>query len=151
MLIILSMLLVCLFIGWCTWGVDDYFLEGFIPSIVIASLLIAVTWGFSYSSYLDLRKYQYTVEQYKSSIILYKNTVVLDSDDALTDMKYNKNTDALREMINSLKYKIVNYNNILIGKRIMKENIFFNWLIVAPDKDMKPVKLLDEFNLERGQ
>jgi len=149
MLIILSMLLVCLFIGWCTWGVDDNFLEGFIPSAILAGLLLTAIWGVSYSSYLNLRKYQHTIEQYKSSIILYKNTVVLDSDGALTDMKYNKNTDALREMIDSLKYKIVNYNNTLIGKRIMKENIFFNWLIVAPDKDMKLVKLLDEFNLER--
>ena len=108
-----------------------------------------MTLGFSYSSYLDLKKYQYTMEQYKSSIIYYSQLILVPSvmDRAVTDLKYNENTRVLSEIIDRYRCNVTRYNNILIGKRVMKGNIFYNWLIISPDDDMKPIKFMDDINL----
>ena len=149
MLIIMILLLIALFIGWATSKGINSFLEGFIPSAVITGLIVMATWAFSYSTYLDLKQYQYTIEQYRSSITYYSQTIQAPSiaDRAVTDLKYNENTRVLAELIDKYRYHITNYNNILIGKRIMKGNIFYNWLIVSPDDNMKPIKFMDDINL----
>jgi len=106
---------------------------------------LGIVWGASYSSYLTMRSsYDTVVTQYKDSVTMYEDMAVLDvKDAALTDFKYKGYQDNIASFVRDLRRQVVEYNEFLIEKRTMKKNLFLNWLIVAPDDDMKLINLKD--------
>jgi len=110
--------------------------------IAVLALYICVC-GTSYGSYIDTRTfYDATIEQYASAVEMYEDKAVIDIESAaFTDLKYQGYQDNVSGLILSLRRSIIKYNKKLISKRIMKKNLFFNWLIVAPDDDMKILKM----------
>ena len=97
----------------------------------------------SYQSYVDTRTfYDATMEQYTSAIEIYENKAVIDIESvALTDLKYNGYQESVSILIIDLREGIVNYNKEIISKRILKKNIIFSWLIIAPDADMTVITM----------
>lgn len=125
-------------------------ISAFIIWFLVASFFMCVSWGFSYTSYLGLKKRSVTVEQYRSAIQMYGDRGVLDfkegghlfsAQSELTDLKYYKYQEILARMIKDLRDVVVTYNSRLVGKRTMKANWFWNWCIIGPDPDMKIMRL----------
>jgi len=110
-------------------------------SITVSIMLILIT--VSYFSYVDARTfYDATLEQYSTAIEMYGDKALLDVESAAwTDLKYQGYQENISELIIHLRRKIVNYNETIISKRIMDANPFFSWLIVAPNDNMKIIKM----------
>lgn len=121
-------------------------IAGFLVSSFCSLILCFLIWGASYYSYLDSRTfYDATREQYFESVEMYHDYAVLDLKGAaaiaFTDYKYQDYQKNISTFIRDLRYKIVKYNEEIISKRLMKKNWFFSWLIIAPDSDMKVVRM----------
>lgn len=130
-------------------------LPGVITSTIICSLVLGVImafiWSPSYYNYIGLKQRLVTIEQYRTSIQMYSDRGILDfkkhekdsytriSD--LTDFKYQNYQIQMAKMVENLKTVTVNYNNDLIGKKVLKANWFWSWCIISPDPDMKPLKM----------
>ena len=112
---------------------------------VISCIIIAIIVTGSYISYLDTRaQYDATIKQYKGAVTMYADYASLDMEKAtFTDFKYQGYQENVAGVIIDLRREIVKYNEILIKKRILNKNIFFNWLIIAPDKDMKIINIVE--------
>lgn len=118
----------------------------------------------SYSSYINARIFHdTTIEQYTQVINIYEEkalkvfknskikkedkvqSTIFDSDelnlDLHTDIKYTDYQKNMMKLIQNLQDKVTEYNECIISKRIWSKNIFFNWYIVEPDDDLKPLKL----------
>jgi len=152
--IILLFLGLSLFIGWWSYAWTDStskavkrdnFLGGAVLSWVILSIFSLVIIAISYGGYVQIRTmYEATINQYKEAVTMYVNSAVINVEDAaMTDFKYQGYQGNVAEFIKDLRVKVVEYNETLIGKRIMKSNFMFSWLIVAPDDDMKILRLSD--------
>ena len=118
---------------------------GTIISGVIVGLILVVSIGGSYSSYVDIRtKYDATITQYKQAVTMYKGHATIDvKKAALTDLKYQGYQENMASFIKNLRREVTNYNKELISKRVMKKSWFFSWIIVAPDEDMKVINMSD--------
>jgi hypothetical protein len=46
--------------------------------------------------------------------------------------------------VKTLRSKVTDYNETIVKKRVMKDNILFKWMIIAPDSDMVPINLLED-------
>lgn len=116
----------------------------FISLVGLVCCLITV-WV-SYEGYLDHRAFfDSTKEQYFSSIKMYTDRAVLKvtpSTYTFNELRYEDYQANLASYINTLRDQVVKYNKGLIIKRKRNENPFFNWLIIIPDPDMKPIELL---------
>ena len=62
---------------------------------------------------------------------------------SFTDFVYQGYQKNAADFIKALRREIIRYNRELISKRIMDKSFMFNWLIFAPDKDMKVINMLD--------
>ena len=119
-----------------------FFVFGFFSIVII---------GFSYANYVGLKQRIATIEQYKSAIGIYSDRGILDFKKNemgnferigdLTDLKYQNYQENVYHMIKDFRNEVVKYNRKLVGKRTMKANWFWNWLIIAPDSDMKIMRL----------
>ncbi len=109
---------------------------------ITSACLVFMCWS-SYNTYLRARTfYSATVEQYASAVEIYGDKAVIDIKAAAwTDLKYQGYQTNIATFIKNLRGEIINYNTLIIGKRIMKASSIFNWLIVAPDDDMKIIKM----------
>ncbi len=112
-------------------------------------VILAFVLGNSYTSYLNTRTfYDATVEQYRGAITMYEDAAALDiKKAAFTDFVYQGYQDNVAGMIMDLRNKVIKYNKRLISKRIMNESFMFNWLIIAPDKDMKIIRLVERVKI----
>ncbi len=112
----------------------------------VGVIVLSLIFGISYSSYVDTRTfYDATVEQYRGAITMYEDAAALDIKKAsFTDFVYKDYQKNVARMIRNLRYEVVKYNEEIVSKRIMKKNFMFNWLIIAPDKDMKIIRLVDK-------
>lgn len=159
MLIIIGCFLISLFIGLltCEWDIKSDFFPFLVTSFLcnlVMLIIYTIIWTSSYDSYLDMKKfYNSTKEQYTSSINIYEDKAVLtiSEDTFITDMKYQGYQANILELIKDLRKKIVIYNETLVGKNTMKQNLFFNWFIVSPDPDMKIMILKEEFSKNRKE
>jgi len=121
-------------------------LDGKISTVVcsiIMCIILAIMWGVSYGSYLDMRaSYDTVVTQYRDAVTMYEDKALLNVKQAsFTDFKYEGYQGNIASFIISLRKEVVDYNKTFIKKRAMKKNIVLNWCIVGPDKDMKLIGL----------
>lgn len=139
-LIILGVITLC-----AIYGNRTDLLTGSIVSIAIATILICIMLGFSYASYVVIRtQYDATLMQYKGAITMYGNRAHIDVEKAaLVDFRYKGYQNNMAGFIKSLRREIVKYNKELISKRVMAKNFMFSWLIIAPDKDMKIINMVE--------
>jgi hypothetical protein len=116
-----------------------------VASVIVSSILITVIIGGSYKSYLDIRaQYDAVINQYKGAIVMYADYANLDvKKAAFTDFKYQGYQENISKVITDLRKEIVRYNEKLIKKRIMDKNPMFSYLIIAPDKDMKIINIVE--------
>lgn len=116
---------------------------GFGIASVIGLALLCPIWGVSYDTYLDCKTFfDGTKEQYASAVTMYSNYAEIDLKSAAwTDFKYKGYQENVAGFISSLRQKIVNYNEMIISKRVMGKNLFFSWLIVEPDDDMLVIRM----------
>jgi len=119
---------------------------GFFVPCLITLVVCIIVWCQSYSSYLDARTfYDSTREQYANSVEMYHDYALLDLKGAaaiaFTDYKYQDYQKNMADFIRVLRGSVIRYNKRIISKRIMKKTFFFSWLIVAPDPNMKIVKM----------
>ena len=115
----------------------------FVIWVIVWSLVHLITWGVSYSTYVNARTfYDITKEQYSESIVMYEDKAVLNiNENSFTDMKYKGYQENMAEMIKTLRENIVKYNKVVNKKRIYGKNLFFSWYIVKPDDDMSSLTL----------
>ena len=143
MILVLLILALCVFVMMVFWegGVNDR-IATFTICLFIWGFLFVVPIVKSYTTYLPLRAfYDVTVNQYRDSITLYKTLAVIDVEDSMTDFRYEGYQESISRMIIDLREKITWYNNAVVIKRKLKANPFFDWFIIAPDKDMKLLAL----------
>jgi hypothetical protein len=97
----------------------------------------------SYSSYLEMRStYETVVNQYRDSIDMYEDKVVINVDEeSFTDFKYQGYQESISSMIKDLRQVVTKYNKLYVEKNILKDNIFVGALIFEPDNDMKLLRL----------
>lgn len=152
MIIILALLIIGIAITYASWKnstesvrKDNSVSTGIICTIVFAFIL-GITWACSYGTYLDTRSfYSATKEQYHSAIDVYKDHAVIDMGKAaFTDLKYQGYQENVGSFVNDLRDKIIEYNTIIVKKRVMGKNLFFSWLIIEPDDDMVIIKMKSE-------
>jgi hypothetical protein len=121
---------------------SDYLL-GFSALSATALIPVAIPAIESYSSYLEMRStYETVVNQYRDSIDMYEDKVVINVDEeSFTDFKYQGYQESISSMIKDLRQVVTKYNKLYVEKNILKDNIFIGALIFEPDKDMKLLKL----------
>ena len=114
-------------------------------SSLVFGLIIIVTIASSYESYVDIRtQYDATVSQYREAVTLYKDNATIDvGQAAFTDLKYQGYQKNMAYFVKDLREQVTSYNRALISKRIMDKNWFFNWVIIAPDNNMKILRLVE--------
>lgn len=117
--------------------------SGLAVTICICIFISAVTLGFSYRHYLDDRAaYDSVISQYKQSITLYDDKVIIDMDHAITDLRYTGNAEQVSTLVQQLREQITKYNASIIIKRKLKANFVFSMLVVGPDKEMLPINMI---------
>jgi hypothetical protein len=114
-----------------------------IVSLIVIVIVVAVTWGHSYDSYVDTRTfYNATREQYAGAVTVFKDHAVIDMGvAAFTDFKYQGYQEHVAKLVIDLRNSIIEYNKMFVSKRVMGQNWFFSWLIIEPDDDMKIIKM----------
>lgn len=114
-----------------------------IVGIISLFTFILFPLSISYNSYLHCRAFYDSIySQYRGNITLYKDHITIIPP-AVTDFTGQTYAKEMSDKINSLQNSIVEYNNLIIKKRIMKKNVIFSWLIVAPDDDMKTMNIIN--------
>jgi len=151
MLIVFGFLVIAACITWANWkyanehcrAASTRFAAWFTSTIGLAVTII-ITSG-SYGSYLDIRaQYDAVINQYRGAVVMYSDYASLDMEKAVfTDFKYQGYQENIAKVIVDLRKEIITYNKILIRKRIMDGNPVFSWLIIAPDKDMKIINIVE--------
>ena len=146
---------ILLIIGCCIVSILSYYGNdrdiiyakiGFIISFIIGITLTCIIYSASYGTYIEMRKKLATIEQYKEAIDLYAEKGIEEfkisqaTSMPITDMKYQNYQSKMGQMIIDLRTVIVEYNTILSGKRTMKNNILWNWIIICPN-DLVPVQI----------
>jgi hypothetical protein len=127
------------------FGCDDGFAcIGWIFGTILF-IFITIIFACSYLNYLDDRSFSNeTYKQFKNQIIVYQqeskiNVKNENNSNTITDLKYQQYQDEISQNIRIYTTKVAAYNKSIIEKRILKNNIIFSWIIVAPDDDMKPL------------
>lgn len=113
-----------------------------LTSLIILSPSLIINFE-SYGSYADMKStYNAVVNQYRESIRMYEDRVVLDiNTESFTDFKYEGYQESISSLIKDLRRKVTRYNQLYIGKEVWSRNIFLSWLIKKPDEDMKLLRL----------
>lgn len=153
--ILIIILGISLFIGWWSYvwtehsGISvkkDNAFCGIMISGVILSIISLFVVAASYGSYVECRTmYESTIGQYKQAVTMYTDSAEINVESAaMTDFKYNGYQENVADFIKGLRSKVVEYNEMLISKRIMNSNFIFSWLVIGPDEDMKVLRLSDE-------
>lgn len=139
MLILLIAFIICAFIALIVGFSGDDAVDGiaaFIVGVVIVMTFSCIFWIFSYVNYLDAQKiYHGTVAQYKGAVEVYEDKAVINTDQ-LTDFGHGKYNESMADLIRDLRNEVVYHNKIVIGKRIMGENIFVSWFVIG-ENDLK--------------
>jgi hypothetical protein len=151
MLIVFGLLAIVISIVWITWKSSDIDTRDVNTQIaawftgIIGTAIVVITIAVSYSSYLDIRaQYDAVINQYKGAVTMYSDYASLDMEKAtFTDFKYQGYQENMAKVVMDLRKEIIVYNRVLIQKRIMDGNPVFNWLIIAPDKDMKIINIVE--------
>lgn len=146
MLIMLLGFLLCAVIGFLATREDDNKAAGIAASIIALAIWVIII-GFlkwwSYGNYVDDRVFfDATREQYTESVRMYKDYALLDVNGAAwTDLKYQGYQENAAAFIKDLRGKVVEYNESILSKRVVKKNIWFNWFITVPDDDMVVIRM----------
>ena len=113
---------------------------------ILSLVTVAILLSASYSTYVSTRtQYDAIITQYKDAVTMYADRASIDVKRvAFVDFKYKGYQDNMAKFIRSLRREIVSYNKKLISKRVMDKSFMFNWLIIAPDKDMKIINMIEE-------
>lgn len=114
-------------------------------SSIVGTIIVVLIISVSYTSYLEARaQYDAVINQYKGAVTMYADYASLDMEKAtFTDFKYQGYQENVAKVITDLREEIIEYNRVIIMKRIMDRNPVFSWLIVAPDKDMKIINIVE--------
>jgi len=129
---------------WCKKEFLVYFGRVMFISIIIPAVIHTIVLCRSYTTYVQTRtQYDAVINQYRGAIELYSERASLNlAKAALTDFKYQGYQDNMSAIIIQLRKSVVEYNKTIISKRIMKKNLLFSWLIIAPDEDMKIINII---------
>ena len=146
--IFLIVFVISLIVAALTYIIDDEApaaILGFVISFAICSVIPFIAICVSYNTYVDARtQYDATVNQYREAVTMYADHAVIDTERAFTDFKYQGYQENIADFIKSLRSEVTTYNKLIISKRVMDKNFFFNWLIIPPDDDMKILSLVNE-------
>ena len=153
MITILGVLFICILMGTLIPFTDSTWKEKKVRLKVGIgwSTILATVWAVaiiiiiysSYESYLGQRAfYDATVEQYTTAVTMYEDKAVIDIESAAwTDFKYKGYQDNISSLVLDLRRNIIKYNDLFIRKNKMHANLFFSWLIVGMDDDMKIITM----------
>lgn len=123
-----------------------------IPNILVAGACIITMWN-SYDNYVDMKQHLTNFNIHADAITSYEKFAELDTTkpgavNPITDLKYQNYQGGIKDLIEDLKYSCIAYNKILVGKKILGNNIIFNWLIIMPDDDMKVIEFSNFLNIK---
>ena len=155
MLAVIGLFVICILISILSFissrSIKDA-ITGLTTSSIISLLIVSIFMIISYDGYIDLKQKRVIICQYAESINLYSKLAIPDknniSSSEITDLKYQNYQESIKELIQDLRRQVVNYNTILIGKRELNNNIVFNWLIIAPDRNMETIKIEDVISIK---
>ena len=150
MLIVLALLFASLgIIPYLAYKYDRDCLIGWVlvPNGVIAIILVIIVW-ISYDNYVDMKQHLTNFNTHADAITSYEKLAKLATTEPgvvgpLTDLKYQNYQRGVKDLIEDLRNSCIIYNQTLVGKRTLGNNVVFSWLIVMPDNDMKIVKFSD--------
>ncbi|KKL26090.1 hypothetical protein LCGC14_2398770 [marine sediment metagenome] len=113
---------------------------------IISLVIVIIILSCSYADYVIIRThYDATIAQYKGAVTMYADRASIDVKKiAFVDFKYKGYQNNMAGFIRDLRRAVVKYNKELISKRVMDKSFMFNWLIIAPDKDMKIINMIEE-------
>lgn len=143
MIIMLIVLVLGGFIAWAAFDDDELGCGLLVVFLMVISITLPC--GASYSNYVDAKTfYTVTKNQYPQAIEMYEDKAVIKvADISLTDLKYQGYQESMASFIEDFRERVVSYNTTITKKRIYNNNLFFNWFIVMPDDDMKPISLIE--------
>jgi hypothetical protein len=150
MLAFIILLSICICISIISYygnnGDTDCAVAGFIIPFIISTIICGLILIKSYNGYIKLKTTIATIEQYQEAIDLYSEKGIEEfymknhKPVSITDLKYQNYQSKMGQMITDLRDVIITYNKILTTKKILKNNIFINWLIILPD-DLNFIKM----------
>lgn len=116
-----------------------------IPTVVF-TIATCITIGVSFDSYSTLKaRYDATINQYRGAVTMYTDRADLNvKKAAFTDFVYKGYQENIAGFIRSLRKEVVIYNKKLIRKKVYVNNWFFGWVIVAPDKEMLIINMIEK-------
>ena len=155
MLIVLALLFASFVIIPClAYKYSDEPLVGWIiaPNIIVVIVLVAIL-SISYSSYIDMKQHLVNFDIHADTIASYEKLAKLDTTktgtvNPLTDLKYQNYQRGIKDLISDLRDSCIIYNQNLVGKRTLGNNVIFSWLIIMPDDNMNVVKFSDLLNVK---
>lgn len=120
-------------------------------AVVIVSCIcivgLIITYGISYSNYLSMMERKVTIEQDVTSINAFIEAGVgafafhqLRSKE-ITDFKFGAYQTQLAYMINSAKSQVQAFNEDVVGKKLMKSNWYWSWVVYMPNMEMEPINM----------
>lgn len=152
MLLILGLILIgCAITYWVarsSRNMDDTLVCAIVCTVIVTGISILVL-ATSYQHYIGLKQYHANFENHAQTIKKYtKLASNFDNKTTteITDLKYQSYQNSLKSLIESFRNYCTEYNKVVVGKRTLDNNIIFNWLIIAPDEDMKVVQVSDFLN-----
>lgn len=129
---------------------------GFLCIIVIGVVFLVIKL-ISYANYLDMMEKQATIEQEVASIKLYaeKGVGVFFPGQVLgkefTDLKFNAYQEEMSDKIFRLKSMVQSYNRHVVSKKLMKDNLYWDWWIYMPDMNITTISMDELLNPKREQ
>lgn len=100
-------------------------------------MILAASWGDSYSCNLGLlAHHEVVMTEYADTITVYEDVITVDIA-AMTDFRYKE----LGSLLKDLRNKTAWYNSRIVIKEAKKANPVLNWMVFAPPEECKIIKL----------
>jgi len=116
------------------------FIKAFYQMMLVLFFLCTVWYFMSWLNYIFMKQNLAAIETRAAELNIYTsqglNNIGNNNSKALTDLVYNSYQVELSRKARELRYVTENYNNTLVGKRVLKEGVM-GVITVGPDPDMK--------------
>jgi len=117
-------------------------LIGAVISVAILFVIPLMILVISYHTYIDARAFSdATHSQYENAITIYADYAALDLKAAFTDSKHEGYQKNIADFIRDFRNKAVEYNEVVVGKGIWKQNKVLGWFIISLDPGMKEITM----------
>jgi len=122
-----------------------YAFNGFAAVCLIGAFVIGICTLNSYRSYMDIKAfYNGGYQQYADTVNEYNRIISTNrgSGQEITDLKFQGFQKSMADLIREQRQQVVNYNRIVVEKRILAQNPLVGCFVFVPDSDMEILPLI---------